>query len=456
MRPRLSTPKVILVGGGLAGVAAALSLQKSGCEVTLIEKRPYLGGRAFSFGTGYRETEIDNSQHVFLGCCSNYLEFLRWTSVLQDTKMQKKFCLEISLDGRKGKLSSVPFLGKAHLLPSFIKYPHLKVHEKIRVVLLLWKISLLDISPSSGNLDSLSLEDWMIQNGQSKNIIRRLWDVFILSTLNDSSGCVSAYMGLKVIQDGILSSPTALNIGWSNVGLTRLLDGANNSLKDLGADIVMGETVRNIEFCEDRWHVITARGNRFSSEHLISALQPHDLLSVLSNNLRKYAMFDSMDGIEYVPIIGFHVWYDREIMQEEFLAFVDSPIQWIFNKTAMISGYSSENDGRQYLCASVGGAHDLIDTPKSELEALLMNEMLRLFPLSKKALILKSIIVKEPYATIRVSPGASTLRPRAETELPGFYLAGEWTDTGWPSTMEGAVKSGLTAADTLMSRVTGG
>lgn len=434
-------------------MAAALSLQKRGCEVTLIEKRPYLGGRAFSFGTGCRETEIDNSQHIFLGCCSNYLEFLRCTSAPQNTKMQKKFCLEISLDGRKGKLSSVPFLRKAHLLPSFIKYPHLKVNEKIKVVLLLWKISLLEISSGLGNLDSLSLEDWMVQNGQSKSIIHRLWDVFILSTLNDSSSRVSAYMGLKVIQDGILSSPTALNIGWSNIGLTRLLDGANNSLKDLGANLVMGETVRNIEFRKNQWHAITARGKRFSSEHMISALQPHDLLSVFPDNLRKFPMFDSMAHIGYVPIIGFHVWYDREIMQEEFLAFVDSSIQWIFNKTAMISRDKSENAGRQYLCASVGGAHDLIDKPKNELEALFMNEISRLLPQAKKALVLKSIIVKEPHATIRSSPGCSVLRPGAETELPGFYLAGEWTDTGWPSTMEGAVKSGVTAAEILMSRV---
>ena len=435
-------------------MVAALSLQKRGCDVTLIEKRPYLGGRAFSFGTGCRETEIDNGQHVFLGCCSNYLEFLRFSSAPRDTMMQKNFCLEISLAGRKGKLASMPFLGKAHLLPSLVKYPHLKVNEKIKVVFILWKISLLKITPERGNLDSLSLEDWMIQNGQSESTIHRLWDVFILSTLNDNSSRVSAYMGLKVIQDGILSSPTALNIGWSNIGLTRLLDGANSALKDLGATLVMGETVRNIEFRKNQWHVITARGNRFSSELMISALQPHDLLSALSDNLRKHPMFDSVARIGYVPIIGFHVWYDREIMQEEFLAFVDSPIQWIFNKTAMISRYKTKDTGRQYICASVGSAHGLIDMPKRDLENLLMNEIARLLPQANKALVLKSILIKEPHATIRSSPGCSILRPGAETELPGFYLAGEWTDTGWPSTMEGAVKSGVTAANVLMSRVT--
>ena len=237
-------PRIVILGGGLAGISAALSLLDKGCEVTLVERRPFLGGRVFSFQDPETGLEVDNGQHVFLGCCIYYIEYLKLIGSYANTHLQDGMNIEVVSKSKKGALRSRPFLGRLHLLPAFLKYPHLSFKDKIFAVYCLLKIKFTDRSNQSG-LDDESAYDWFRRNRQSERVINNLWNVIILPALNDSVRNVSADMALMVLQEGILSTPAASSVGYSKVGLTSLNgDPAGALIKAKGGNIRFGVGVR--------------------------------------------------------------------------------------------------------------------------------------------------------------------------------------------------------------------
>ena len=444
--------RVAVLGGGLAGLSAACSLIETGFSVTLVEKRPFLGGRAFSFYSRDAGVEVDNGQHVFMGCCAYYIDFLRTIGAYDDAFLQDSLRAEVVLDGKRGTLSSAPLLGPLHLIPSFIRYPHLGAGDKARAVFGLLKAKLTDRRKNADSLDSQTFYDWLKRHNQSEKAIENLWNLVILPTLNDDVRGANADMALMVIQEGLLKRPSDAAIGYARAGLGSIADvHARRYIRDRGGSILGGKAVRSLIFDGDG-----VRGARLSdgatleADAYVSALPFDALLDCLPSERLSDSFFEPVARLTSAPIVNVHLWYDRKVMEDAFVAFLDSPIQWVFNRS-LIQG--DDGSSGQYVCVSLSGAWEYIDTPKDELRELFEEEMRRALPSARGATIRKSLIIKQPNATFRSAPGVSARRPPQATPIPNLFLAGDWTDTGWPSTMEGAVRSGVYAARALSERL---
>ena len=441
---------IAILGGGLAGLSATRSLLERGYQVTLVEKRPFLGGRAFSFKDSKSGSVVDNGQHIFMGCCSYYIDFIKALGVEDKTFIQDRLRTEVILDGKLGVLGSTPWLGQLHLLPSFIRYPHISFTDKLRVVYGLIRVKLTNRSKNAEKLDCETYYDWLKRHHQTDRAIENMWNLIILATLNDDSRDVGADMALMVLQDGLLKKPSDAAIGFSKVGLTELTEEpAKNFIESRGGTLVTGKSVRSLDIDNDTVTSATlSDGTVLTADGFVSALPYEVLLQVLPQEVSTNSTFASINNLSSSPIVGIHIWYDRKIMDQDFVAFLESPIQWVFNRSKI----QGDDDGPgQYVTISLSGAWDFVDKPKDELRALFVEEMEKQFPRARGSKVERLLVIKQPRATFRCVPGVAANRPPATTSISNLWLAGEWTDTGWPSTMEGAVRSGVFAAEALAS-----
>ena len=424
---------MVVCGGGLAGIAAACEAALSGAEVTLVERRPFLGGKAFSFHDADAGVEVDNGQHVFLGCCTAYISLLRLLGTYGHTTLQP--ALEVAVRdraGRTGALRASRLPAPGHLGPSFAAYPHLSVREKAAALRALLALGALR-EPARARLDDRSFADWLADHGQGPGAVARFWDLIVLPTCNDRSDRVSAALAAFVFREGFLRTRTGSAIGWSTVGLTRLVDpAARDLLASRGGRVLCGRGV--VEAGPDG--VLLSDGARLPADRVVLALPPARVREVAPRALA------ADPGLGASPILNVHLWYDRPVMDEPFVAVLDSPAQWVFNRTAM----SRLPGPGQHLAVSVSGARQEIVQTKSALAEGFTQELARLFPRARDARVQRVSVVKEPEATFSAAPGQAARRPGPRTPLDGVLLAGAWTDTGWPATMEGAVRSGLRAA----------
>ncbi len=440
--------RVVVLGGGVAGLSAARSLIELGFNVSLVEKRPFLGGRAYSFHSRDTGAEVDNGQHVFMGCCTYYIDFIRALGAYGDAVLQNSLRAEVMLDGKRGALTSAPILGPLHLIPSFIRYPHLGIWDKVRAAYGLLSAGLTDRQKYAKALDSQIFYDWLKRHHQSERAIENFWNLIILPTLNDDVRSVNADMALMVIKQGLLKRPVDAAIGYSRVGLTSLAGiPGRRFIEERGGSVILGKTIRSLLFDGDRvCGVQLSDGSTLEADAYVSALPFGTLLDCLPPEWTADPFFAPAACLTSAPIVGVHLWYDRQIMEDAFVAFLESPIQWVFNRSHIQGDGGSSG---QYVCISLSGAWDFIDRPKDELRELFTQEMRRLFPSARAAVVEKSLVIKQPHATFRCVPGVASRRPSQATPIPNLFLAGDWTDTGWPSTMEGAVRSGVYAARAL-------
>ena len=443
--------KVVVVGGGLAGMAAACDLADRGHPVTLMEKRPFLGGRAFSFPDPDTDQEIDNGQHVFLGCCTAYIDFLKKLGVSDNTYIPPRLDVPvIGNGGKRGALRSVALPPPLHLLPSLLSYPHLSWGEKLRTLYGGLRIAM----TKRRNLEGETFAAWLKRHRQTDSAIERFWNLIILPTLNDDISEVSADMGLMVFQEGVLKSRASAAIGYARVGLSELVSEALKSyLAARGGEALLGAGAREFNVDGDRVCGVQTSAGVVSGDWYVSALPSYDLTAMLPPSLSENDFFSRAKGLDYSPIVDVHVWYDRSVMDETFSGFVDSPLQWVFNKTRM---RGDGDDSGQYLCISLSGAWQYADMPKQDIREMFLEEMRRVFPKAREAQVSRLLVVKQPQATFRSLPGAEAHRLPSATPIPNLFLAGEWVDTGWPGTMEGAVRSGQIAAQTVAQREAAG
>ena len=441
--------KVVVIGGGLAGMAAACDLADRGHPVVLMEKRPFLGGRAFSFPDPDSGHDIDNGQHVFLGCCTAYIDFLNRLGVLENTHIPPRLDVPV-LDngGKRGVLRSAGLPAPLHLLPSLLGFPHLSWAEKLRV--LYGGLSIRLANRKRDVRGNETFAEWLKRHHQTDSAIDRFWNLITLPTLNDDISEVSAESGLMVFQEGVLKSRASAAIGYAKVGLTELVSEATRSyLSGRGGEVLMATGAREITLEDGRVCGVQSSGGTVKGDWFISALPSYDLVAMLPEPVADADFFSRARNLPYSPIVDVHIWYDRPVMEETFCGFVDSPLQWVFNKTRM-SGYS--DDSGQYLCISLSGAWRYADMPKQEIRDVFLEEVKSVFPRARDASVERLLVVKQPQATFRSIPGAEAHRLPSATPIPNLFLAGEWVDTGWPGTMEGAVRSGRMAAEAVTAR----
>jgi squalene-associated FAD-dependent desaturase len=426
----------VVCGGGLAGVAAACEAAGLGARVTLVERRPFLGGKAFSFTDAASGREIDNGQHVFLGCCTAYIGLLRLLGTLGATTLQRRLDVLVrDRGGAPGRLRAAPLPAPFHLSASFAAYPHLTPAERAAAVRAL--LALVAMRPAARErLDDRTFADWLHDHGQSDRAIARFWDLIVLPTCNDRCDRVSAALAAFVFQEGLLRTSAGSAIGWARVGLTRVVDpAARDFLAARGGTVLSG---RGVAAVGER-HVELRGGERLDADGIVLALPPRMAHEVAPDALPREP------GLNASPIVNVHLWYDRPVMEEPFEAVLESPAQWVFNRSAMDHA-GAGRAGEHHLAVSISGARGEVEVPRDALAAAIRAEVEAVYPRARGAELVASAVVKEPRATFAQAPGQAARRPGAATPVPGVALAGAWTDTGWPATMEGAVRSGIRAA----------
>jgi squalene-associated FAD-dependent desaturase len=425
--------RVAVIGGGLAGIAATLAVADSGRSVTLYEARPRLGGATHSFQRD--GLTVDNGQHVFLRCCGAYQGLLARLGSAGGVTVQSRFDVRVlSPTRRSGRLRRGFLPGPLHLLPGLAGYSLLTPADRLRVVRAVLALTRAD--PADPRLDTVDLDTWLASHGQRLPARRLLWELFAVAALNISMDQAAVGPAAMVFKTALFGRADAADIGVPQVPLGELHGtAAQTAIEARGGEVRLSAKVKAIE----PGPTILLDGVREEAAAVIIAT-PHEQTAALVPE-EAAPNRDRWSGLGASPIVNVHVVYDRQVTDLPFAAVVDSPVQWFFDKTA-----TSGLDRGQYLTVSVSAAHDWIDTPTAQVREAFVPALERLLPAARKARIVDFFVTREKSATFRQGPGSSALRPPATTRWPGLFLAGAWTDTGWPDTMEGAVRSGLTAA----------
>ncbi|MEU3099590.1 hydroxysqualene dehydroxylase HpnE [Streptomyces sp. NPDC006967] len=435
----------VVVGGGLAGVTAALALADAGVGVTLLEGRPRLGGLAFSFRRG--DLTVDNGQHVYLRCCTAYRWFLDRIGGAALAPLQDRLDVPVvDLDrpeGRRlGRLRRDALPVPLHLGRSLATYPHLPLADRAAVGRAALALKGLDLTDPA--LDDQDFGSWLAAHGQSARAVEALWDLVGVATLNAVAGETSLALAAMVFKTGLLSDPSAADIGWARVPLGDLHDRlAREALDAAGVRTEVRTRVTSVSADADGAWLVRGPGETVRADAVVLAVPHREAYDLLPEG----ALDDPgrLLGIGTAPILNVHVVYDRRVLARPFFAALGTPVQWVFDRTD-----ASGLKHGQYLALSQSVAHADIDEPVAALRERYLPELERLLPRTRDARVEDFFVTRERTATFAPAPGVGRLRPGARTKAPGLYLAGAWTATGWPATMEGAVRSGVGAADAAL------
>jgi squalene-associated FAD-dependent desaturase len=439
--PSASAGSAVVVGGGIAGITAALALADAGVRVTLLEGRPRLGGLAFSFQRG--DLTVDNGQHVYLRCCTAYRWFLDRIDASALAPLQDRLDVPVldanAAPGRRlGRLRRDALPVPLHLGRSLATYHHLSLAERARVGRAALALRALDLGDPA--LDAQDFGSWLAAHGQSARAVEALWDLVGVATLNAVAGDASLGLAAMVFKTGLLSDPGAADIGWARVPLGELHDRqARKALDSAGVRTEVRTRVTSISTDGNGNWSVQVPGERIEADAVVLAVpqrEAHDLLPPGAVDAPERLL-----EIGTAPILNVHVVYDRKVLSQPFFAALGSPVQWVFDRTEA----SGLREG-QYLALSQSAAQEEIDEPVAVLRERYLPELQRLLPATRGAEVKDFFVTRERTATFAPAPGVGRLRPGARTKAPGLYLAGAWTATGWPATMESAVRSGVGAA----------
>jgi hydroxysqualene dehydroxylase len=441
----VTQPKsVVVIGGGLAGLSAAVGAADAGWAVTLLESRPRLGGATHSFGRAFEDGEliVDNGQHVFLRCCTEYRAFLRRLGVEEQTNLQPRLDVPVvdPRTGRRARLRRDRLPAPLHLARSLLGYRLLTLPQRVRAIVGALALNRVDrAAPAS---DQQTFETWLRAHRQSGAAIERLFDVFTVATLNAPASQVSLGLAAMVFQDGLLRRSDACDIGISGVPLGQLHgDAASKALAAHGAEVRLHARVRAVTQQPDGRWLVELDDDAIEADAVVLAV-PHDAAA----DLLPASIADPSlpRGLDSAPILNVHVVFDRVVLTEPFVAAVGSPVQFVFDRTEQ----AGLGEG-QYLAISVSAADAWIEQPVARLREVFLPELARVVPATGQAVVRDFFVTREREATFRPVPGSAARRLPASTAAAGFAVAGAWTDTGWPATMEGAVRSANAALRAL-------
>jgi squalene-associated FAD-dependent desaturase len=446
------SPRTVVVGGGLAGLTAALERARLGDQVQLIESRPRLGGLAGSFPRSGPAGNlwVDTGQHVFLRCCTAYRRLLTGLGVASEVTLQRRLDIPVVRPGAgpgtatvAARLRRAPLPAPAHLAPALARYRLLTPADRLRVARA--ALALRRVDPASPGTDTISFGEWLTAHGQNGRAVTALWDLVGVAALNAPAARTSLALAATVFRTGLLEDPGAADIGWSRLPLQQLHgDAARRRLEQAGTGVRTRARVTALRRHGTGWRITMQGGTERDADQVVLAVPPGPAEHLLPpGSVALPAGWAAALGT--APIVNVHVVYDRPVLDRPFLAAVDSPVQWIFDRTTPAG---LRGDG-QYLAVSLSAAGDRIGRSAGALREEILPALAALLPAARSARVLDSFVTREPQATFDPAPGQASLRPGPVTAHPGLVLAGAWTATGWPATMEGAVRSGLAAAAAL-------
>jgi zeta-carotene desaturase len=415
--------KVLIAGGGLAGLAAAAALGGAGYEIDLFEARPFLGGRATSYAlpasSGEAAEMIDNCQHILLRCCVNLLDFYARLGIRDRIRFYREFYF-VEPGGKLSILRRGRLPAPLHFTGAFLRMHCLGRADKIGIARAL--LAIRRERTRRKDLDRISMLDWLLQKRQTPRAIDRFWRQVLVSAVNEDLERMAARHGFQVFWLGFLARPDAYEMGVPSVPLGGLYS-ADVWKKLPSVRMHFRATVDRIGP-----EGFTVNGESCCGDAYICAL-PFERLEAVGLSAPK---------LEHSPITGVHLWFDREITTLPHATLLDRTMQWMFNK-----------DSGKYLQLVVSASRDLTPLSRDEIVDIAIGDLRLYFPRVRDAKLLKWHVVKEQRATFSAAPETEHLRPTPQTEYPNLFMAGDWTRTGWPATMEGAVRSGYLAAEAV-------
>ncbi|MFT4111447.1 hydroxysqualene dehydroxylase HpnE [Silvibacterium sp.] len=435
---------VIVVGGGVAGIAAGCALADHGYRVQLLERQSYLGGRACSYehpGTG---EVIDNCQHVLLGCCTNLIDLYRRLGLEDEISWFRALTL-LEPGGRRSILEPSSMPAPLHFSASLLKASCFSTSDKITIAA---GIRAFLFHKPDGEEESLA--QWLEHHQQTEAAIRRFWHPLLVNALNEEPEHIPLKHAVKLFREAFLLSAEGGSMGIPRLPLSELHGRAQQYIEARGGKVHLRTNVACFERIGEQWRARTEDGQAFHSDNVILAV-PVDALDELMSGLPRSdasrQLTLGLGSFSHAPIVSVHLWFDREVTDLTHAALLDSPLHWLFHKSKLQPGHA--NGGRSYIELVVTSSKSMAEMQRSEIIDLAMEELARFLPEVAEAVLVKATVIKEMHATCNLPPPLDTLRPGPESPWKSIYLAGDWTATGWPSSMESGVRSGYIAAEAL-------
>jgi zeta-carotene desaturase len=440
-------PTVAVIGGGLAGLSAATALAARGYHIELFERRPYLGGRASSYehpGTG---EVVDNCQHVLLGCCTNLIDLYRRLGVEDQIRWYDEMTF-ILPGGCSSVLKPSALPAPLHAGPAFLGSAVLDFADKLSIARALMKLT--PHLPADDGQDFLT---WLRHHGQTRQSIDRFWAPVLISALNEDLDHVSVRYAALVFRDSFLKSAEAGRMGLPAVPLSQLYGEAATYIEGYAGAVHLRASVDSVTTEADAV-VLRVGGEEIRADYAVLATPFNALEKILPDTPELEPLREQTHFFATAPITGIHLWFDREVTPLEHAVLLERTIQWMFQKSKILAMRRNAPENGSYIELVVSASKSLIEKSRGEIIDLALQELAEFFPAARDAKLTKATVIKEVHATFSPVPGSDAYRPSHATPWPRLFLAGDWTSTGWPSTMEGAVRSGYGAAEVL-TRATG-
>ncbi len=444
-------PTVAIIGGGLAGLAAGCALSDVGFAVTLFERRPYLGGRASSYehpGTG---EVVDNCQHVLLGCCTNLIHFYERTGVADKIRWYDRLTF-LEPGGRASEIGASAALAPFHTAPSFLSAACLGLADKLAIAR-----AMLRLMPAMPRDNRESFLTWLRRHGQTQRAVERFWQTVLVSALNEDLDRISVSYAAQVFRESFLKSARAGRMGVPGLPLTELYNAAGEYIRERGGDIRLRSSVETFR-ADDAKNRLCVGGQEVAFDYAVVAVPFNVLPNLLPSVSEAQPLRDALQHFESSPITGIHLWFDREISELDHAVLLDRTIQWMFHKSRILrpiaadrnyAGRTATPQSPSYVELVVSSSKSLVDKSRGEIIELALQEVREFFPAARDAQLVKATVIKEIHATYSPKPGIDLYRLPSATPWPRVFMAGDWVATGWPATMEGAVRSGYRAAEAL-------
>ena len=434
--------EVIIIGGGFAGLAAGVALAEAGKWVCVLEQKPHLGGRARSFRDPTTGSIVDNGQHLFMGCYHSTIQFLRTIGTLDRLRFQPRLAVPfLDRDGRLTRLHCPDLPSPWHLLLGVLRSGSFTFKQKLEVLRLGNDLRGRGKESSPRNTESVTA--WLNRRGQSEGLQHNFWDLLCIAAMNEDPRIASAQLFERVLRLALFSSPADSRLGIARVGLSQCYTAAaTDFIEKRGGQVQTGRNVKQLMIAESACRgVDLGAGEVIEGVRVISAVPWQQLATILPGDLlRSEPFFAGVLALRPAPIISINLWFDAPITDLEFVGLRGTNVQWLFDKSRILGATD------HCIALVLSGAHEHVSRSKEELLAIALRELGEVLPNIRNAKLLHSLVIKERFATFSPSPEAEPLRPPARTPVRGLFLAGDWTATGLPATIEGAVQSGYTAA----------
>ncbi|MBL7998182.1 MAG: FAD-dependent oxidoreductase [Candidatus Kapabacteria bacterium] len=428
--------RILIVGAGVAGISAAVECIRRGHTPVLLEAKPYIGGRARSFTDTATGDTIDNGQHVMMGCYHSLLGVLRLLGT--DTLLEEQPSLRVAFvdaDGRHDELDASLLPGKAGVALGILRLKHIGIRAKVKALIFALRVqfNLLDCK-------AMTARELLEATGQPPDIITRLWEPLILATLNATPENAAAVLFVEVLRRAMFGGGNSSSLLIPRCGLSDLFEPAHGFIASNGGELHTGTSVANLLIRNGAvCGVATEDGRTIEGDTVIVAVPPKYVLRLIAEGYHTHPFFAPLHDYTFSPIVSLYLWFDRPVMQNDFAALLGTTTQWVFNKTAT----DSPNGG--HVALTVSAANPLVQQSAEDLARHCADELRASFPQARNAVLTGYKVIKEKSATFLATPHLESRRLCAITPLTGLYLAGDWTATGLPATLEGAAQSGIAA-----------